>query len=109
MQMYDKILIKNPIFIASDKIDVIKLFRETYNEVYTFSEIEDFKSHSVKSIQKIIRTDIKHENYNIDTLVDLLLLASSNVYLYSVNSGYSLAAKDLFNNKVIINNLISFE
>jgi hypothetical protein len=101
------IFLNNPIFIASDNLDVIKLFRETYREVYAFSEIGDFKALGVASIQKINRSDIDHENYNIDTLVDLLLLGSSDIYLYSIGSGYSMAAKALFDNKAIINNLIS--
>ena len=107
MKKYRNIFLKNPIFIASDNADVIKLFRETYKEVYTFSEIGDFKSHGVKSIQKIIRSDIEHENYNIDTIVDLLLLGSSDTYIYSTGSGYSLAADSLFRNKAIINNILS--
>lgn len=107
MKKHTDIFLKNPIFIASDNAGVIKLFRESYKEVYAFSEIGDFKTLGVKSIQKINRSDIDHENYNIDTLVDLLLLGSSDIFLHSTYSGYSLAAKELFNNKAIINNIIS--
>lgn len=107
MEKHTDIFLKNPIFIASDNVDVIKLFRETYKEVYTFSEIGDFKALGVKSIQKILRSDIEHENYNIDTIVDLLLLGSSDIYLYSRGSGYSLAANSLFRNKAIIHNIIA--
>jgi hypothetical protein len=107
IKKHTDVFLKKPIFIASDNADIIKLFRETYKEVYSFSEIGDFKTLGVKSIQKIDRSDIEHENYNIDTLVDLLLLGSSNIYLYSRGSGYSMAAKALFDNKAIINNIIS--
>jgi hypothetical protein len=105
MKKHTDVFLKNPIFIASDNADIIKLFRETYKEVYSFSEIGDFKALGVKSIQKIDRSDIEHENYNIDTLVDLLLLGSSDIYLYSRGSGFSMAAKALFDNKAIINNM----
>lgn len=107
MEKNKDIFLNNPIFIASDNADVIKLFRETYKEVYAFSNIGDFKALGVKSIQKINRSDIDHENYNIDTLVDLLLLGSSDIFLHSAYSGFSMAAKDLFNNKNIINKLLS--
>jgi hypothetical protein len=101
------------IFLATDDINAINQFKNNFEKIYKFTNIvESNKKLYNKSggIHFIIRDDIEHEKFNIDTITDFLLLASSNEYYFSCKkSGFSNCAKILFDEKNIIKNIILLE
>jgi hypothetical protein len=102
-EYYNKLKDK-PIFLASDDINVIKIFKDKFN-IYSFTELKELNNN--RALHFIVRDKEEHEKFNIDTVVDFLLLASSKEYYFScAKSGYSNCAKILFNNKNIINNYL---
>jgi len=106
-----KDIIKNDnIFLATDDTQSIQLFKEHFTNVFTFTKINDSKKMchgKVEGIHHIIRSDKDHEQFNIDTVSDFLLLCSGKKYYYSLkNSGFSACAKMLFDEKNIINQYI---
>lgn len=112
---YD-ILKNENIFLATDDVESLKLFQKHFNNVYTFTNIikSSNKLYGRKSggIHFIIRKKKKHEIFNIDTVVDFLLLANSKNYYFSCKkSGFSNCAKILFDNKKIVKmeNLILYK
>lgn len=93
------------VFIASDNASTIELCKASIAKtVYTFSTIP--KGSEGKNIHIDLRTEDNSENLNIDSIVDLLLLASgSELYVSLEKSGYSQLALSLHKNKDVLVNL----
>jgi hypothetical protein len=97
----NKELIKNKnIFLASDNVSIINLFKERYDNVYTFSYLVEVNQYGLHHVKRTTKDQI---NYNIDTIVDLLLLSNGDEYIYSCGSGFSKLAEYMFENKHINN------
>jgi hypothetical protein len=91
-------LIKNKtIFLASDNISIIKMFKERYNNIYSFSYLVEVEKGM--GLHHVERKDEEQIQYNIDTIVDLLLLANGDEYIYSCGSGFSKLVEYMFQNK----------
>lgn len=112
-QNYNFIENKN-IFLATDYYNCKEIFEKNFKniKIYTFTNIvkSDNRYYNRKrgGIHYIIRNNKDHEKFNIDTVIDFLLLASSKQYYFSCDkSGFSKCAKILFDEKNIINNLIN--
>jgi hypothetical protein len=98
-------LIKNKnIFLASDDCSIINLFKERYDNVYSFSYLVETTQCGLHQIKRTTKDQIQ---YNIDTIVDLLLLANGDEYIYSCYCGFSKLAEYMFKNKNMNN--ISYE
>jgi hypothetical protein len=103
----DNILKNNNIFISSDDINTINIFKKKYNNVYNFSNIIDIKNKG-QGLHFLNRNDKDHKLFNIDTIVDLLLLANGDKFLFSCkHSGFSKSALSLFNNKNTLQKLLN--
>ena len=86
-----------PIFLASDNVNTIDVFKKQFN-IYSFSDIH-LKKEDERSKEEI-------RKYNIDTIVDLLLLASgSELYYSSVESAYTHAAIELHEDSALLKRL----
>ena len=110
---YD-ILKNENIFLATDDVNTIVKFQKKFKHIYTFSNITNSTKPHKKyynringGIHFIIRDTKDHELFNIDTLVDFLLLSCSTKYLFSCkHSGFSVCANILFQEKNTITNII---
>lgn len=98
--------IVGPCFIASDDINIIQKFMTINKNIFCFSNIP-----AISGNQKNIHYNnngINKEQFIIDCIVDILLLASAKTYHFSSNiSGYSKLAKVLFDNKSLLNRMIN--
>lgn len=97
----------NEIFLATDDINSIKKFKNKFKNIYSFAKFTEstkkYYNRTNGGIHFIIRNNIEHENFNIDTFTDFLLLANSKEFFFSCNiSGFSYCANLLFNEKNII-------
>ena len=102
-----------PIFLATDDPKSIALFKKYFTtaRIYTFFRFpsSNNKCYNRKAggVHFNIRNNKEHKIFNIDTLVDLVMLANSTEYLYSCEqSGFTQGAKQLFDEKQIIRNII---
>jgi len=93
------------IFIASDNASTIEICKATLpGSVYSFSSIP--KGSEGQNIHIDLRTDANNEDLNIDSIVDLLLLASgSELHVSLEKSGYSQLAISLYKSKDTLRNL----
>ncbi len=100
-----KIKISNDIFVASDNASTIELCKTTFGQrVHSFSNIP--KGSDGQNIHIDLRTDTNNKDLNIDSFVDLLLLASgSELHVSLEKSGYSQLALSLHRNKDVLRNL----
>lgn len=87
------------IFVASDNVSTIELCKTTLGQrVYSFSSIP--KGNEGQNIHIDLRTERNNEQLNIDSIVDLLLLANgSELHVSLEKSGYSQLALLLYKNK----------
>jgi len=87
------------IFLASDNTESIAEFKEkTSANVFAFSNIPIFDKNFKGGIHKY-NVDNKQE-LNTDSIIDLILLSLGNYFYFSCPfSGYSLAAKDMNEDK----------
>lgn len=109
-----KIFNSKNIFLATDDHNILIRFQKLFKNIYTFTKFTDSKemSHNrMDGLHFIVRNEMEHEIYNIDTMCDFLLLASSNDYYYATANGFargfSLSAKILFDEKELIKNIIN--
>jgi len=100
-----KIKVSNEIFVASDKASTIELCKTTLcQRVHSFSTIP--KGSEGQNIHMDLRTTSNNNDLNIDSIVDLLLLASgSELHVSLEKSGYSQLALLLHKNKDVLKNL----
>jgi hypothetical protein len=102
---HDKLIDNKHIFLATDDSNVIDIFKKKYNNIYTFAKICENKTSG--GIHFVVRNEVEHTNFNIDTVVDFLLLSSAKNYYYSCSkSGFSICADILFKEKKTINSLL---
>ena len=101
------------IFLATDDPNSIELFKMhfTTSNIYTFFQFpksnKKYYNRTGSGIHFNIRNNNEHKIFNIDTLIDIILLANSTKYLYSCEqSGFSQGVKMLFDEKHIIQNII---
>ena len=89
------------IFLASDNIDIITLFKEKYgNNIYSYTTV--IKVEGKGGLHLVERNETDQLKYNIETIVDLLLLAHGSSYLFSCGTGFSRLAEYMFNNKHLL-------
>jgi hypothetical protein len=100
-----KIKVSSEIFIASDNASTIELCKATLGQrVYSFSRIP--KGNEGQNIHIDLRTETNNKDLNIDSIVDLLLLASgSELHVSLEKSGYSQLALLLHKYKDVLRNL----
>jgi hypothetical protein len=100
-----KINISNDIFVASDNASTIELCKTTLGQrVHSFSSIP--KGNEGQNIHIDLRTETNNKDLNIDSIVDLLLLAGgSELHISLEISGYSQLALLLHKNKDVLKNL----
>jgi hypothetical protein len=100
-----KIKLSNEIFVASDNASTIDVCKATFGQrVYSFSSIP--QGNEGQNIHIDLRTESNNKDLNIDSIVDLLLLASgSELYVSLEKSGYSQLALLLHKNKDVLRNL----
>jgi len=84
-----------PLFLATDNRSTIDIFRKKYgSNVHSFAHI--IENNGKPLHESTIRTKEESRKYNIDTFVDIFLLASANEYYFSQKkSGFSLAVSEL--------------
>lgn len=102
LSKYKKQIQNKHIFLASDNIDTIQEIKEEFGSyIHTFSEIP--KLEGKRNIHDNHPT-IDNHKFNKDMILDLLLLASANEFIFScIQSGYSRLADDLYHDKKILN------
>jgi hypothetical protein len=95
------------IFVATDNRSSLDLFKEKYgSNIFSFTDITDNGGKPLHEVNT--RTKEESRKYNIDTFVDLLLLATANEYYYSSKeSGFSLAIAELRNEDVLLKRLLN--
>jgi hypothetical protein len=100
-----KIKISSEIFVASDNASTIELCKTTLGQrVHSFSSIP--KGNEGQNIHIDLRTETNNKDLNIDSIVDLLLLAGgSELHISLEISGYSQLALLLHKNKDVLKNL----
>ena len=95
----------NQIFVASDNASTIELCKARFGErIHSFSSIP--KGKEGQNIHIDLRTPSNNEDLNIDSIIDLLLLANgSELYVSLEKSGYSQLALLLHKNNEVLRNL----
>jgi hypothetical protein len=98
-------LIKDkPIFLASDSKGTIELFKKQFN-VFSFSDIPENYGHNLHEMYSRSGDDIR--KYNLDTIVDLLLLAAGSELYYSyAESTFTQAAIELHEDPELLARLL---
>jgi hypothetical protein len=93
------------IFLASDNASTIELCKTTLSQrVHAFSSIP--RGNEGQNIHIDLRTKLNNEDLNIDSIVDLLLLAGgSELHISLEKSGYSQLALSLHKDKEVLKNL----
>jgi hypothetical protein len=94
------------LFVATDNRKSLDLFKEKYgSNVFSFTDITDNGGKPLH--EGSIRNKEESRKYNIDTFVDIMLLASANEYYYSCHeSGFSLAIAELRKEDTLIKRLL---
>ena len=94
-----------PVFVASDNIKTIDKFKKEFN-VFTFSDIPENYGKNIH--EDYNRTGDEIRKYNVDTIVDLLLLASSSELYYSyADSAFTQAAIELHEDPALLKRLLT--
>lgn len=84
---YKTALVGQMIFLASDNKNTIDEFKELYGKnVVTFANIPDNGGKPIH--EGYYRTKEQSKEYNIDTFVDILLLATATEYYYSSETSW---------------------
>ena len=109
IQKYNNKLKDHVFFLASDDINTIEKYKQLYgSNMFNFSNIPNTKHINDNANIHYNHGDILHEQFIIDCMVDILLLASGNEYYYSSEqSGYSKLALYLFQNKNILYKILN--
>lgn len=96
-----------PIFLASDNKNTIDTLKQTYgSNLYSFANIVDNGGKPLHVDFK--RTKAESLQYNIDTFVDILLLASADNYYFSCKkSGFSKTIYELRKKPALIKRLLA--
>lgn len=94
------------LFVATDNRGSLDLIKEKYgSNVFSFTDITDNGGKPLHEARN--RNKEESRKYNIDTFVDLLLLASANEYYHSSNeSGFSLAIVEVRNEEGLLTRLL---
>jgi hypothetical protein len=89
------VLENNTIFLASDNKNTIDELKKIFGEkLVTFADIPDNGGKPIHEGYE--RTKEESQKYNIDTFVDILLLASADEYYFSCQkSGFSTTIKEM--------------
>lgn len=100
----DNIFKDNSVFVATDNRHTLDFLIEKYRDnIYTFTQLDYVEKGGLHNGVKN-RTGIQSVEYFIDTIVDLLLLASAKeLHVSTPWSGYSNLALHLFNNIGLLN------
>lgn len=107
IESHKDVLMNQAIFLASDNKNTIDEFKEMFGEnLFTFADIPDNAGKPIHEGYK--RTKEESQKYNIDTFVDILLLASADSYYFSFKkSWFSLAIADLRKQPDLIKRLVA--
>jgi hypothetical protein len=107
LETHDGLFNNNPIFLASDNKKTIDLFKRKYGKnLYVFANIPDNNGAPIHVGYK--RTKEESREYNIDTFVDILLLATADTYYFScAHSGFSKNVYKLRTKPELIKRLVS--
>jgi hypothetical protein len=99
--------LEKAIFVATDNRSSLDLFKEKYgSNVFSFTDITDNGGKPLHHGSN--RNKEESRKYNIDTFVDILLLATANEYYYSSKeSGFSLAIVELRNEDALLKRLLT--
>ena len=107
LKKHHRVLSEKVIFLASDHYDTIQHIKQQkvlYPHVHTFSNIPNNQGNNIHSHLKLAD---RRESI-VDCIVDLLLLASADSFLYPhLKSGYTRIAKYLFDNKSILHQILT--
>jgi len=104
IKKYTDILKDKPVFLASDNKNTIEQFKKQFN-IYTFSDIPE--NYGMNLHEEYSRSGAEIRKYNVDTIVDLLLLASSSELYYSfAESAFTQAAIELHEDKELLKGLL---
>lgn len=104
LKKHGDLLKDKPIFLATDDKSTIELFKKQFN-VYSFSDIPENYGQNLHEMYSRSGGDIR--KYNLDTIVDLLLLASSSELYYSyTESAFTQAAKELHEDQELLARLL---
>lgn len=106
LQIHDRDFRTSVTFVASDDHDTLKKLRQTYgsDRIQTFANIPQLTSVNIHYHHPSVPT----EEFNVDTIVDLLLLASATKFTFSCpSSGFSKLANALFHRKDVLSQLLS--
>jgi hypothetical protein len=95
IESHKDVLMNQTIFLASDNKNTIDEFKEIFGDrLITFANIPDNNGKPIHEGYE--RTKEESREYNIDTFVDILLLANATNYYYShKTSGFSISIADL--------------
>lgn len=109
---YDTVFRFNPIFVASDDQATLELVKKRFPSVYSFSCIPTVPPG--KNIHESIEAQIQRpkleqkRKFNLDMIVDFLLLTASKAFFYSNSeSGFSRSIAHLHKNPELVQQLIS--
>jgi hypothetical protein len=104
LKKHGDLLKDKPIFLASDNKGTIELFKKQFN-IYSFSDIPENYGHNLH--EEYSRSGPEISKYNLDTIVDLLLLASSSELYYSyAESAFTQAAIELHEDQELLARLL---
>jgi GR25 family glycosyltransferase involved in LPS biosynthesis len=110
IEKYADVFLVHPIFLASDHKETIDLFKQKFPNVYSFANIQSIQGGNLHEGKAGERTGQQIQEFNIDCIVDILLLASgSTIYFSSQQSGFSKTAKNLLDNKDVLNNFLTLK
>jgi hypothetical protein len=106
LNIHEKQFADKALFVATDNRSSLELFKEKYgSNIFNFTDITD--NGGRPQHEGNIRNKEESRKYNIDTFVDILLLASANEYYHSSKeSGFSLAIAELRNEESILKRLL---
>jgi hypothetical protein len=92
------------IFVASDNKNTISTFKRRYgSKIYNFTDLPENDGKPLHDKSLTIRNKEESQKYNIETFVDILLLASADEYFYSSKqSGFSQSIVEMRNNKELL-------
>lgn len=107
IQKNNHIFKNNAIFLASDNKKTIDMIKDTYgNNIYTFADIPDNDGKPIHEFYE--RTKEAAYKYNMDTIVDILLLAAADEYYFSCEkSGFSKTINELRKKPDLIKRILS--
>ena len=106
IKTHEKQFSEKAIFVATDNKSSLELFKEKYGaNVFSFTDITENGGKPLH--EGNYRNKEESRKYNIDTFVDILLLATSNEYYYSSKeSGFSLAISELRSEEGLLKRLL---